>query len=134
MAIPQPPTVRENPPRWRRAGAAVCLGALVVVTLTWMLFALSVSPFHSVLGTLGIDLLESDDAFCLRDAGHWLQLIPAAAGLFAASTAARRLWRTAGGGTGRAAAPALFAFVALLVAWVAVYTFVGDCGWGSEDG
>ena len=118
----------------RVSGAAVFLVVLVGITALWMLFAVSVSPFHEVLGTLSIDLLESDDAFCINDAGHWVQLLPAAAGLATAVAAGRAFWRLgAGARPAHAVAPTLL-FVALLVAWVAVYVFVGDCGFGSDDG
>ena len=120
----------------RRAAAAVTLVALTALTGLWMLLAVIVSPLHDVLEALGLGLLGSAYAFCLRDAGHWVQLVPAAEGLVAFGFAARRLWRVAAGGAGPRGglALALTAFVLLLAAWVVVYGYVGDCGIGGDDG
>jgi hypothetical protein len=98
-----------------------------------MLFALSVAPFRDVLDTLGVDVLDGDDAFCLRDAGHWLQLVPAAAGLVAAGATVRVLVRFGSGAGERRGWLFALAFVAALVAWVVVYGYVGDCGFGEDD-
>jgi hypothetical protein len=99
-----------------------------------MLFVVSVSPFHEVLGTLGIDLLESDNAFCINEVGHWAQVVPGAGGLAAAVVAGRGLWRLTRGERAAGAGAGSLAFVVLLVAWVLVYTYVGDCGFGEDDG
>ena len=121
-----------KPARWTTsAGSLLVLGLLTVL---WMLFAVSVSPFASILGTLRIDLLDYDDAFCINDVGHWAQLAPATVGLAAACVAGRALGRWGFANRRFAAWPSVLAYVGCLVAWVLVYTFVGDCGFGEDDG
>jgi len=116
----------------RAALAAIAIVAVAAVALGWMLFAVTVAPFRDVLDTLGVDVLDGDDAFCLRDSGHWLQLLPAAAGLVAAGGTVRSLARFASGGRRPRGWMWALAFAGALVAWIVVYGYVGDCGFGED--
>lgn len=112
--------------------AVIATIAIAAITLPWMLFAVSVAPFRDVLDTLGVDVFDGDDAFCIHDAGHWLQLVPAAAGFVAAGATVRVLVRFGSGAGERRGWLFALAFVAALVAWVVVYGYVGDCGFGED--